>query len=405
MFSNRPSGRPEEPVEREVLFGAVANVHELCVTSHMRNDVGDLLPEWRALHRRVGSWSPFSDPDYQLAWCETFVSNGQERILAIRRTSDRQLLAVLPLFYAVEGRARRLVRGLYLFGAVREQLLHELPEILVDPTHMRSALAAAVSWLARNREWDWIELSLREDQPWAEPRWLTDAGLNPPIVLQKATIPLVILELPADGSLPPLKRNLRESLRRSRNRMKKLPGVWKVESAGPEDDQWDAALVDLLDLHRARARDGHTPKHPNVFDRTSQEAFLRTLANTPAEARPRIYRLIQDEVSVAALLTFRSGRRTWLSVSGLTPERWDISGVTTLQWAAVQDAVQAQDIAVVMSTGVDTAKLRWSEFVKMSHSFVIVNPQRRSRWLSQIYWLSSSQLYFGREIRRFTPNG
>ncbi len=68
-----------------------------------RRDVASLMPEWRTLYREAGTWSPFSDPDYQLAWCEMFVPPGREKILTVRKRDRNWLVAVLPLLEASFG--------------------------------------------------------------------------------------------------------------------------------------------------------------------------------------------------------------------------------------------------------------------------------------------------------------
>jgi hypothetical protein len=230
---------------------------------------------------------------------------------------------------------------------------------------------------------------------------LADAGLDPAVVLHKATLPSVVLSLPAPGEPPALKRNLRESLRRSRNRLHRLPGEWTVDRVGPGDPGWVAALEDLRRLHGERARMSDVVVHGDVFAGTSQAALLQAVAERAGRSRPRVLRLLHDGVAVAALLTVASDRRTWLSVSGVAPEHWALSAVTLLQWEAVQEAARAGHEAVVLSTGVDTAKLRWSEHVRVSHVFVVVHPRRRSRTVFRLYWLLRSHLHLRREERRF----
>ena len=149
----------------------------MVVTVHSRDCARELLPDWRALHARTRSWSPFADPDLQLAWCSMFVPVGAERIVAVRRAGTGELAAVLPFFAPLTGIAGRVVRYLRPFGGHHEALINEMPEIGIDPEHARAALAAVVAWLAGAGGWDFVEFSLRGDQPWVEARWLVDAGL------------------------------------------------------------------------------------------------------------------------------------------------------------------------------------------------------------------------------------
>jgi hypothetical protein len=395
-----------EPVQRQQPGDRAAELGGpsagLVVEAVSRRDVVGVLPEWRDLHRRVGTWSPFSDPDAQLAWCELFVPSGHECILTVRRTTTRELVAVLPLFQARLGAGRLGVRALQPFGTLHEPLLHELPELLVDPACARRVLAATVAWLAAHRDWDWVELPLGQDQAWFEARWATDAGLAPAVVVHKEVVPTVVLELPSSGESPVLKRNLRESLRRSRNRVKRLSGDWTVDCVGPDDARWDHAVDDLRSLHRARAGMDGVVAHDDVFAGTSQAALVHAVARSSARARPRVFRLLRDRTAVAALLTFDCGDRTWLSVSGVAVEHWGLGAVTLLQWEAVQEAARAGRRTVCFPTGVDTAKLRWSRDVRVSHVFVLVNPRRRSRTWFHAYWLVRSLRYVRRLEGRST---
>ena len=391
--------RTQEPADRTPALGSPA-AYVVEVVS--RRDVDGVLPEWRDLHRRVGSWTPFSDPDAQLAWCELFVPSGQERILTVRRTTTRELVAVLPLFEVGLAAGPLPVRVLQPFGALHEPLLHELPELLVDAACARPVLAATVAWLAAHRDWDWVELPLGQDQAWFEARWAADAGLTPAVVVHKEVVPSVVLGLPPSGEPPVLKRNLRESLRRSRNRVKRLPGNWSVDCVGPDDARWDRAFDDLRSLHGARAGMDGVVAHDDVFAGTSQADLVQAVARGSAHARPRVFRLLRDRTAVAALLTFDCGDRTWLSVSGLAADHWELGAVTLLQWEAVQEAARAGRRTVCFPTGVDTAKLRWSEDVRVSHVFVLVNPRRWSRAWFRVYWLVRSLRYVSRLERRST---
>lgn len=385
-----------EPVTDSTGDERIAKFEVVC---HTREDLPVVMPEWKSLHRRVGAWSPFSDPDFQMTWCSTFIPTGHEVLLSVRRVADDQLVAMVPLYSTT--RQHGAIRSLHLFGAYKEPFLHELPEILLDPSCSRPAMAAVLSWLGRRQDWDWLELSLRQDQIWVEPRWLSDAGLIPPIVLYKSAVPMVTLNLDAGTNLS-LKRNLRESLRRSRNRIARDGGDWRVVSDEPADPEWNAAVADLVRLHHARSASAGRVKHGDVFRKTSQEHLLRRLGASSTESRPRIYRMLKEGDAVAVLLTFVSTQSTWLSVSGFLPEYWDINAVTTLQWEAVQHAARVGHLKVIFSTGVDTAKLRWSEHICMSHQFLIVNPRRRSLTVFYLYWFARSIAYARTEARRFS---
>jgi hypothetical protein len=215
-------------------------------------------------------------------------------------------------------------------------------------------------------------------------------------------VPTVVLALPSSGESLPLKRNLRESLRRSRNRVKRLSGDWQVDCVGPHDPRWDRAFDDLRSLHGARAGMDGVVAHDDVFAGTSQTALVHAVARSSSRTRPRVLRLLRDRTAVAALLTSDCGDCTWLSVSGVAADHWGLGAVTLLQWEAVQEAARAGRRTIRFPTGVDTAKLRWSGDVRVSHVFVLVNPRRRSRTWFRAYWLLRSLRYVERLERQST---
>ena len=368
--------------------GPAVPARGMVVQAYRRADFGKLLPEWRELHDRTPSLSPFTDPDLQVVWCEQFVPDGQELVLAVRRSRDGQLVAVLPLFTPFRGTAGRLLRYLRPFGGHHEALVHEMPEISADPEHLRSALAAVIGWFGERPGWDFVELTLRDDQPWLEPRWLVDAGLDQSIAVTKKSYPSIVLELPADGTPPTLRRNLKESLRRSRNRMRNDGASWAFVRTAGSEPEWPDALADLVALHVARASMGaDAPKHTDLFSGTSQEAYVQALAAAKRPSLPVIHRLLRDGRCVAALLVFEYPGHCWISGSGCDPQFWHLGAVTALQWDAVQQAVADGRRTVVFSVGIDTPKLRWSQTVRVRNGFVFTHSGLRSRWAFRGYWL------------------
>lgn len=360
----------------------------LVVQALRREHLDDLLPEWRALHERTPSLAPFTDPDLQLIWCDQFVPAGRELVLAVRREVSGELVAVLPFFAPLGGFAGRLVRYLRPFGGQLQAKVHEMPEITADPDNVRNALAAVVAWFGEHDSWDLVELTMRDDQPWVEPRWLVEAGLERSIFLMKKAYPSIVLELPEDGSPVPMKRNLKESLRRSRNRMKKEPAEWTFVRTAGSDPDWQQALSDLVRLHVARAgMDDDTPRHTNLFSDTSQRTYLDALARAGRPSYPVVHRLLRNGVAVAALLVFEYPEATWVSDSGCDPAVWHLGAVTALQHEAVQHAASTGRRRVVFSVGIDTPKLRWSETVRVRHGFLVSGTTTRSRWVLRAYWL------------------
>ena len=360
------------------------------IAVYERNTVDWLLPAWRSLYQRIGAWSPFSDPEYQLAWCGEFVREGHERIVGVWSTETAELVGVLPLFEASAGVGATRVRALHVFGALYEPLLHELPEILVDPACARPALAAAVAWLVEHAEWDWIELPLREDQPWFEARWASDAGLAGATVMHRQPIPLVTVELPPGEERLRLKRNLKESLRRTRNRANRELQGWATTRSTPADLDWPDALANLKRLHSQRAEISGRPSHRDVFGGTRQARLLDRLKPTACGTHPAIYRFDHGGATLAVLLTLNSQTTTWITVSGVAPQYWHLGAVTLLQSQAAEESQASGRTTAAFAPGVDTAKLRWSETVRVSQMFALVRPRRRSALAFRAYWVAAA---------------
>ncbi len=75
-----------------------------------------------------------------------------------------------------------------------------------------------------------------------------------------------------------MKRNVRESVRRARNRLDRAyPGGWSVVRATDRPDL-PGALADLATLHADRSRMAGKKRHPDVLELDSDRAFLSAAA-------------------------------------------------------------------------------------------------------------------------------
>ncbi|GAA1889297.1 GNAT family N-acetyltransferase [Lapillicoccus jejuensis] len=378
------------------------------VRCHTRADVEPLLPAWCALAERVPPRNPLAGPQAVLAWYDALLPEGDERVLAVTHPGDG-LVAVLPLFVhrwlpGARWRGapyRDAVRSLHLAGALLDPLLHEVSEPLLDPAHDRAALAAAVGWLHRHERWDWVDLELRDDQPWPEPRWLSDVGARPAIV-PGAPVPQVCVPLDGDEPWRP-RRNLRESLRRFRSRTARAGGEWALTSVAAGEPGWPAALADLRRLHGDRAGLDRGPGHADVLEVPSQGRLLEGLARRAPYAGATVHRVERDGRAVAALLTFAVGDTLWVSVSGVADEAWELSPVTALQEHALRRAEAEGRRRMLFSPGVDTAKLRWSDQLVTTRRFTLVGDRPGSARVYRAVGMLRAHRTITRELRRFGP--
>jgi CelD/BcsL family acetyltransferase involved in cellulose biosynthesis len=350
--------------------------------------------EWAELAGAAGARNPFSHPDWLMPWAERFLSSGEQIwLLAARRHG--QLVGVAPFYRRSWGPG--LAHSMQLWGTGRHSDLIELPQLLLDQESPRTVARALVSRLcAEAAGWDWATVPL-EDPLWLEPEWLPRGGEV--MVLPKTVRPCVVL--PIDQSRPPVKRNLRESLRRARNRLdRSYPGDWSVSRATARADLI-SALPDLARLHQDRSHLPGRKRHPNFVSQEADWSFLSAAVAGAAErGGASIYRLLAHGEALAALLALHTRHGTYFLLSGMSPEAWEFSPTTLLQGRAIDDAVALGHRWVNLSTGPDSAKLRWSEKLVLSAEFVLIPNRLYSRVAFGAYWQASAAAEIVRERSR-----
>ena len=121
-----------------------------------------------------------------------------------------------------------------------------------------------------------------------------------------------------------LKRNVRESLRRSRNRLDRAyPGRWFISSATSSTDIGHA-FSDLSALHHARSQMAKEI-HPDALRGKSDSSFLLAAVTALAERGGAcIYRLLVDSRAIAALLVLRTAECSYFLISGMSEQSWNI---------------------------------------------------------------------------------
>lgn len=336
-----------------------------------------LAPEWAALHAAARPGSPFEHPGWLLPWCRRVVADGDLRAFVVRR--DGRLVALLPL------RAR--TAGPSWLGAARprwwqpcgtgEQVaLTEAVALLALPGEARAVLPHIWREVERHAaSWDWVQLSLGPGQGWWEPHWLADRdGLA---VLHQRTRAAVVLPLPAEGR-PRLKRNVTESLRRSRNRLARHDPAATLEVH--EGPACGPALEHVVRLHAARAALVGRERHDDALaDRRDAARVREAVAALAGDGLARVHLArAGDGTVLAGLLVLSDGRTDWLSLAGSDPAVWDLGVPTLLVGAAVDEAVRRGRAALNLSVGPDVAKTRWSEELLLWQDFLVLGARRGS---------------------------
>ena len=360
-----------------------------------------LRPEWDVLHESSNSRNPYAAPDWIETWLRHFANEHEIEVLSVSR--DGRLVGVAPCYVRRIGRAARAVQ---FAGTGRHDALTELPGVLSDAEESRSVLRAVVQhWCDRYAEWDWLELPIGGQQGWFEPEWLTGEPAGRSVIRHKTTRPSVILPLPENSDDPDalrglLKRNVKESVRRGRNRLGRSGKPWTI-TAHSTPEQVSRAWPILARLHAARAGIAGPRRHPDALGVPGRPEFLaEVLPLMAAHGRAEILTLDVDGDSVAAQAVLLAPRASYLAFSGVDPRWWDVSPVTLLHLAAGERAVERGHAELNLSVGPDVAKLRWSELVVQNPDFVLCGPRRRSRVAYTGYALAAELAGIRRESAR-----
>jgi CelD/BcsL family acetyltransferase involved in cellulose biosynthesis len=360
-------------------------------------EVRDFTREWAEFAEAAGAINPFVHPDWMVPWAERFVrSDEQIWLLAARQTG--QLVGVAPFYRRSWGSG--IAHSMQPWGTGGNSDLVELPQLLLDPGQPRNVARALVGRLcAEAKLWDWAFVPLG-DSLWFEPDWLPGGGSI--IVLNKTVRASVVQPLDT-SSQPVMKRNVREALRRARNRLDRTyPGRWFIDRATSRSEIFDA-FPDLLSMHDARSRMAGKRMHANLLKQESSSSLLLAVLTASADRGGAcIYRLLVDGRAVAALLVLRTEECSYFLLSGMSQPSWEYSPVTLLQGCAIDDAIKLDHRLVNLSTGPDTAKMRWSEHVSMHPEFVLVPNRPLSLATFGTYWLASAVAAVKRERSRQT---
>jgi len=373
--------------------------------THVRSHAGAaaLAGEWQALYRAAGRDNPFAAPDWLLPWARHFVPEPDLDIFAVYR--DRTLVGVAPWYFK---RRAPLPPRLQLLGSGRHDALTELPQVLTTLGEARSVLRAVIGECARQAgDWAWLELPLTVDQGWLEPEWLAGTPVERGIVQHKTTRAAVVLDLPSD--VPALhlslKRNLLESTHRARNRLDRSGQPWAI-TAHADASGIASALPVLARLHAARAELTGRKYHPDELGLAARRAFLNeALSAMAARRQAQILTLDVAGTPVAAQLVLTAPDGSYLGLSGVDPQWWQVSPVTLLQLHAAELAVEHGQATFNLSVGPSVSKLRWSEQVRQHPEFLVCGPRWSSRFGYTGYRMIAAAAAVHRESQRHRTAG
>jgi CelD/BcsL family acetyltransferase involved in cellulose biosynthesis len=361
--------------------------------------LGELRKEWATLHSDAAPGSPFEHPAWAETWAKHYVPDADLECIAVRDPAlDCSLIGFVPMYRRHRGVPGMRATSLQPLGTGRNQALTEVVQVLSLPGRTGEVMRAVVRHLETLEGWNWAQLSLGPTQGWLLPQWFGDpAGTR---LRHTKTRPCVVFdELPADLDTlrPRLKRNIRESVRRSRNRSAKLGGVtFRCVSDALEIE---SAVPDLVRLHGMRSQMTGKIEHADILGGTESAFLLEAVRNLAEHGLARIYLAEHTGNPVAAQLVLSDGSTDYLSVTGLDPLYWELSFNTMLVYNALMDAVALGRTALNLSTGPSVSKNRWSSTLATYQDFTVVRSDTRSRWLYGAYAHAGLALHQHQEAR------
>jgi CelD/BcsL family acetyltransferase involved in cellulose biosynthesis len=329
---------------------------------------------WDELYdAQAGPANPFCAPEWVLGWYRAF-TRPRDQLLLLARSGDH-LIGIAPYFRSQLRLAGvPLITRLQLVGAGQGGSLVELPQVLAEPSYERTVLRLVVAETMLNKELTgpsgWAEIAMPRTQGWFEPEWAARTGH--PVSFQRHFGARACVMMPLAGSWEAtrsgLKRNVKESLRRSRNRLAKDGRPWSV---GNRTHDLDTAVVDrFLDLHQQRAEQNVSNRHGDAFADPARRRFLRSvLPLLGARGRASVLELELGGEVVASQLVLHAPGLTYIHSSGFRADVWDLGPVTFLQGTAISQAADRGEDWINLSPGPNVAKLRWSEQIHVHDDF------------------------------------
>ena len=340
---------------------------------------------WRDLYEAQESpANPFCAPSWVVIWYHHFVPDLSRRRLCFVRSDAGELVGVAPLWIDPDrvgpiGVAARL----RLVGAGQGSALLELPQVLAAEGQARQVMGTLVREYATPgsvlADADVFDLAVADGQGWFEPEWLALGDRTASSWLHVDTQVSVIVPLAPTWpeTVSGLKRNVKESLRRSRNRLAKQELPYEVVRRGADLD--GAAVSRFFDLHGSRAKRTGQAQHHDAFAQPERRNFLRELLpQLGAAGEAAIWELWLGGREVAAQLVLYAPGTIYVHSSGFDPDTWELGPVTHLQEHAFRAACEAGLRWINMSPGPNLAKLRWSERLLRHDQFTLAVGSRRT---------------------------
>jgi hypothetical protein len=219
---------------------------------------------------------------------------------------------------------------------------------------------------------DWSELAMTEEQGWFDEQWAY--GSSAPMAFEQVARPRACVVLPLQATWEAtklgLKRNIKESIRRSANRLAKDGRTVEVLRRCADLDR--EVVSRFLLLHQARATLTRSTErhHPDAYsDQRNRSLVLETLPQLGRSGQASMFELYLGGEHVASQLALHSPGTSYVHSSGFREDTWTLGVVTHLQAELIRHAIERGDSVVNFSPGPNVSKTRWSDDLWVTHEF------------------------------------
>ena len=311
---------------------------------------------WDAIAAEQSPFTPFLPVFWHETWWRAFrdvSASVDRRLLIYVMRRDGEIVGFFPMFRQTNTRfGLKLFRHIKPLGA--DGNLTELRTGIVRAGLERDAYAALADYF-RDTERQWDAITLPSPPP--EAGDVYDAFPEHPTVPVKEGF---VLPLAAtwEAFRSGLKRNIKESIRKCTNSVKR-DGIELKFSCLSEPDAIRAVLPQFYQLHNMRAAQEAGNQHKDYFQRDAARHFLDALISGAAQSGVRLFTLKDGERLVAARLGFENESCTYLYYSGYDLDYGKYSVPTQLVIDVVKRAIASGQQFVHLSFGRDVSKTRW----------------------------------------------
>ena len=367
------------------------------------DELDALRRPWLGLLERADNELPFLQPEWMSSWWRTFHQRGRLIRDSLRVTVVRdgagEVLGIVPLMTTERPHFGPLrARSVGFIGADRYVTEQRAP--IVDPARQVEVARALASHLLGSGDWDWLAWHGLD----AQSAFARELDRAMPLEWGEA-VTASVLPLPASWEefRGGLKRNIKESLRRCSNSLKRdghtarLVVVERPDELGP-------ALDTFFTLHRMRSQQVDALPHPDRFAEQPSRRFLRQVCGSlAARGVARVLLLEVDGTAVAARVAFQMPGCLYLYYSGYDPAWSKYSVATTIVAETIRHAIGRGVPRLHLSMGQDVSKSRWGPETTLRHDATWVRRRLSSRAARELYTWGRQSAWLDRTLGGLLP--